>query len=72
MEKLSPPQGLGSLPSLSTLFCWVIAGALQRLHNPEVPGGNVQGALEAALSFSVHIQLTVEGTRYWDSVSLFA
>lgn len=71
MEKVFPPHGLGSLPSLSNLSCWVI-GVLQRPNSPEVPGGSVQGALQAALSFSVPFKLTVEGARYWDSAPLFA
>lgn len=66
----SPRVGLPAQPEHPVLLgdWW----SSQRLHSPEVPGGSVQGALKAASSFSVHIQLTVEGTRYWDSVSLFA
>lgn len=47
----NPLQGLGFLPRLSTQFCWVIGGVLRRLHSPEVPGANIQGALQAPLSF---------------------
>lgn len=46
-------QGLGFLPSLSTLF---------RPHSPEVHGESFQGAFQATLSFSVRFQLTVGAT----------
>lgn len=32
------------------------------MHSPEVPGDRVQGAFQATLSFSVHFELTAEGT----------
>lgn len=62
-------QGLGF--SLSTLFCWVIwCGVLQRLHSPEVPEDNVQGAFRVTLSFSIHFHLTESGS-HWDAALLF-
>lgn len=53
MKMLFLLQGLGFLPSLSTLF---------RLHSPGVRGESFQGAFQATLSFSVHFQLTVGAT----------
>lgn len=61
-EEAVPSQWLGLLPSLSTLFCWVIGGVLPRFHSPEVPGDSVQGAFQVTLKFSVHLELTAEGT----------
>lgn len=72
MERLFPPQGMDSLPSLSTLFCWVIGGVYQSLNSPEVPGSSVQEALQVAFCFSIYLQLAMEGIKYWDSALLLA
>lgn len=43
-RKLFPSRALVSLLGLSTLFCWVMDGAHQSLHSPEVPGRRGWGA----------------------------